>query len=139
MNYYIDQDKLVIAGGLGAETQQEQGHNGDSLEFNKNDFIRSGRRGRRTARDNEDELIMAGGLGKETEQEPDNDEDELMMAGGLGEETEQEPDNERGGVRPHSSALFGQRGEDDAFMAPTQRTEENGDEDTTDSELWFDQ
>lgn len=39
---------------------------GDSLAFNEDNFIRSGRRGRRTARDNEDELMIAGGLGTET-------------------------------------------------------------------------
>lgn len=57
MNQYLDED---YAAGLGV---------GDSLGFNKDDFIRLGRRARHTARNDEDELIIAGGLGAETQQE----------------------------------------------------------------------
>lgn len=55
---------MIIAGSLGIDIQQEQGYNNkDSIEFNENDFIRLGRRGRRPTRDDKDELIIAGGLG----------------------------------------------------------------------------
>lgn len=113
-----NEDELIIAGGLGKETQQEQVYIGSSnpLAFNKNDFIRSGR-GRRTTGDNKDNLIIAGGLGKETQQEQDN---------------------KRGGVRLHLLALFGQYSEDDRFIAPTQGTQgiqDNNNKDTSDSKL----
>lgn len=131
-----DEDQLMMAGGLGAEIQQEQGHHGiqqeqghngvqqeqghnsDSPEFNEDDFIiRLHRRRGRTAPDGEDELMMAGGLGAAIQQEQGDE------------------DNERGGLRPLLSALFGQRSEDDGFMAPTQRTDDNGGDESTDSEL----
>lgn len=35
----------------------------DSLVFNKDDFIRLGRTGRRITRDDKDKLVIAGGLG----------------------------------------------------------------------------
>lgn len=50
INQYLDEDYTVGLGSAG-------------LEFNKNDFIRLGRRGGRIARDNKDKLIIAGGLG----------------------------------------------------------------------------
>lgn len=54
INQYLDEDYAVELGNAG-------------LEFNKDDFIRLGRRSRRATRDNKDKLVIAGGLGKETQ------------------------------------------------------------------------